>query len=728
MNPTSPSNSTRTIRCAGCGQDNPADRKFCGQCGGRLWQSCLECDSINAIDENFCGGCGVKLADSIQGREDELKAKLQLAIKLEEEGRYFDAASKLREVSAGNDERLMKYQENASQLLDQLDDRRKVRTVESEQLATQARVYHRQQEYVKAFESLKAIPVGLRNMETTNFMIEVEGLFKEISELTDSIRKALKAKTYQGLIPQVERLCHLQPKNEDAKKLLVRLGKQKSEGLQKQANTLASLAKKRMGEQRYRNAAEAVAKIDPKHRKGPVDQIYRTATELGWCLDKLKSSTVATDMLLNVASRWQRLAPKDTRAAELHTQLSKRLKTRPKDRRFLLPTWTPHPPESTLGAPIKMWNGIGHSEVDQDALKALQEFPGQFMVAYGLALQGIGKGTLNHDLNPKKGSWSRLLSRKKKSGRIWGLDIGSTSVKALELSYDATDETLDVLECLVFPHAKPLHSIQDDEAVAEVVSGTIEQFVEATAAKKPRVAVGFPGRLGLARFFDLPPIKSKKTKLGDAVRFEIKHQIPIPIDEAAFDFHAWEPVGDGFVELRPIVSVAARKEDMQDWVAPVVSAGCDVALLQCDGFALFNAAYHEFVKHQSDSAGFAVIDVGGDATNLVVCERNYVWMRAIVHGTKRWDDAIVRDLPVNRSQSEKLRKDPSRAKWMHQVTTTLDKEFSQLREDLKRSINGYPKTSEPGIKLVLGTGGGFSQFGLLQHLVHGEKLASEQLR
>lgn len=720
MNIHSNPSSIRAIACAGCGQENPSDRKFCGQCGGRLWQPCLECSSINAVDERFCGNCGVKLDDSVQQHESELKSKLELAINLEREGRYYDAASKLREITE-SDERLGKYTQNALKLLEQLEGRRQQRVEESQQLHTQARYYFKRHEFTKAFKSLQAIPPGLREKDVVEFMIEVEGLHKELSQLTTEIRNDLKAKNKNipELSAKVERLCKLQPDNEDASRLLERLSQQQSNELSKRATSLAKLAQAKIASMNYREASEAASQIEPEFRKGGVLQVFQKASELFWCTEQLKRSSFASQDLLKVVERWQSQAGSDTRADKIMAQLTDRLKSRPKDQRIGLPKWAEAPEQSKIGPTVVPWAGLPATTIENtEARQTLRKNPGRFMVAYGLALQGLGKAKLQHDLHPKRGFLGKLFTGKSPD-RMWGIDIGSTSIKALELIVDATDGSLSINDCLLLKHSRPLYKTSDDEAQAEIITETLEEFVEHVEVKKPKVAVGFSSRHVLARFFNLPPIKSKKTKLEDAVSYEVKLQIPIPADEAIIDFHAWEPEGDGFSEFRPIAAIAARKDDMHAQIAPVMAAGCEVALLQCDGFALYNAIHHDFISAQDSPAAVAAIDVGGDATNLIVAEPNFVWMRSILHGTERWDEAIERDLPIKPGQGSQLRHDPSRAKWMHQVVDTLEPDFAELLSDLQRSLNGYPRKSISEVSFTLGAGGGASQLGFLQTLQHG---------
>ena len=53
--------------CSSCGTDNPADRKFCGECGAALVVACPNCGSPNDPRFKFCGECGASLSRAAAG-------------------------------------------------------------------------------------------------------------------------------------------------------------------------------------------------------------------------------------------------------------------------------------------------------------------------------------------------------------------------------------------------------------------------------------------------------------------------------------------------------------------------------------------------------------------------------------------------------------------------------------------------------------------------------------
>ncbi len=47
--------------CPSCGTENPADKRFCGDCGAPLTSGCPTCGALNPPGKRFCGDCGTAL-------------------------------------------------------------------------------------------------------------------------------------------------------------------------------------------------------------------------------------------------------------------------------------------------------------------------------------------------------------------------------------------------------------------------------------------------------------------------------------------------------------------------------------------------------------------------------------------------------------------------------------------------------------------------------------------
>src|ERR1700675_1568548 len=53
------------MRCAKCGAENPASKRFCGDCGAPLANRCGQCGAENPPEKKFCGDCGSPLGTAV---------------------------------------------------------------------------------------------------------------------------------------------------------------------------------------------------------------------------------------------------------------------------------------------------------------------------------------------------------------------------------------------------------------------------------------------------------------------------------------------------------------------------------------------------------------------------------------------------------------------------------------------------------------------------------------
>jgi len=65
------------MRCSKCGTENPADRRFCGECGTRLSFLCPTCGKENGPPFKFCGDCGAALSIAPAPRPPSSAARIK---------------------------------------------------------------------------------------------------------------------------------------------------------------------------------------------------------------------------------------------------------------------------------------------------------------------------------------------------------------------------------------------------------------------------------------------------------------------------------------------------------------------------------------------------------------------------------------------------------------------------------------------------------------------------
>src|SRR5205085_3732820 len=152
----------------------------------------------------------------------------------------------------------------------------------------------------------------------------------------------------------------------------------------------------------------------------------------------------------------------------------------------------------------------------------------------------------------------------------FGLDIGSSAVKAVELRQAASGWTLGAFASV--PLASDVIAdgvIKDPPAVVEA----IKEAVAKAGITLREVAIGISGRELITKKVRMPEVPAKE--LRDAVQLEAEHHIPFAFDEVFLDYHVVSRQG-GVMEL---IVVAVKKSKVNEYVAVVQEAGFEPAIV-----------------------------------------------------------------------------------------------------------------------------------------------------
>ncbi|HUB68849.1 MAG TPA: type IV pilus assembly protein PilM [Acidimicrobiales bacterium] len=193
-----------------------------------------------------------------------------------------------------------------------------------------------------------------------------------------------------------------------------------------------------------------------------------------------------------------------------------------------------------------------------------------------------------------------------------GLDIGSSAVRAAQVTSDGKRAEVDRFAQVGLPPGAVVEGeIRDHSAV---VTALRRLWSDGGFGQKS-VVLGVSSQRAMVRMIEMPAIEDKQVR--SALRYEIGDLLPIPVDDAVFDFAIvgpGRPKGDGGQTTQVLV-VAAQKDIVSDEVAVATKAGLRVAAVDASPLALLRA-----VPSGGASDGLdAVVSVG--AQLLVVAVR-----------------------------------------------------------------------------------------------------------
>jgi len=195
--------------------------------------------------------------------------------------------------------------------------------------------------------------------------------------------------------------------------------------------------------------------------------------------------------------------------------------------------------------------------------------------------------------------------------RSVGLDIGSSAVRAAEVLVDANRRQLVRFAQVGLPSGAVVEGeVRDQQAVTAALK---RLWGEGGFASRS-VVLGVSSQRAMVRLIEMPAMQGKE--LRSALRYEISELLPIPIEQAVYDFAVLGPggpTGDGG-ETTQVLVVVAQKDIVHDQISAVRRAGLRVRAVDASSLALLRAV----PSPERESALDAVVSLGAQLVVVAV--------------------------------------------------------------------------------------------------------------
>lgn len=197
-----------------------------------------------------------------------------------------------------------------------------------------------------------------------------------------------------------------------------------------------------------------------------------------------------------------------------------------------------------------------------------------------------------------------------------GLDLGRSSITAVRVRHQTGGSVLVSAAMDRMPDGLIQEGeVKDVDGLAE----TIRTFWKNYRLKGRKVNLGLANQKIVVRTLEFPVLDEKE--LRSAIEFQAQDYIPIPIEEAVFDFHVLGRFSDeGGIEKQKVLVVAAQKQMVMDFIDAVKKARLTVEGIDLDAFAMLRSLVSRSFLDEGVPAGkaVAVANIASDVTNLVV--------------------------------------------------------------------------------------------------------------
>lgn len=294
------------------------------------------------------------------------------------------------------------------------------------------------------------------------------------------------------------------------------------------------------------------------------------------------------------------------------------------------------------------------------------------------------------------------------SKKVIGLDIGTSSIKLVEVEKSKSSATLTAFGYV----STPPGAIVGGEIVApEVLSDAIRSLVTQTKTGRKKAATAIWGTAVITKKISIPRIDEKL--VGEQLKWEAEQYIPFDINESNLEYQVIHDSTSP--EQMNVLLVAAKRDYVMRYAEVIEAAGLECSIIDVAGFALANC----FEANYGRLEGQAVIllNIGAGTTDFVVMEHGEVtFSRDIPVGGLTYTTDISKAMGVSLEEAENLKISAGTGQPVPQeVTDVIGHTNEAVAEEIRRSYDFFlASSSDVKITRAYVTGGGLGIPGLFE--------------
>lgn len=304
--------------------------------------------------------------------------------------------------------------------------------------------------------------------------------------------------------------------------------------------------------------------------------------------------------------------------------------------------------------------------------------------------------------------FSDLFAKKEQS--VLGVDIGSSSLKVVQLRKDRGQAVLETYGELALGPYGGSEVGQATNLSAEQVTETLKDLLREAKVTAKNCGASIPYARSLLTLVNLP-YRKDPTEQKTVIELEARKFIPVPISEAQLDWFvvpradpAQATEGDPHSpsssrETIEVLLVAVHNDELALLQSVVVGAGLEASFYEIEIFSTIRAVVEEQVRP------VMVLDIGAASTKTYIIEYGIVALsHAINVGSQDITHAISisSNIPITRAEALKKEKGLTDK----ETLSSHELVFSRIFSEARRVLMQYETAHRKSITSIILTGGG----------------------
>ena len=276
-----------------------------------------------------------------------------------------------------------------------------------------------------------------------------------------------------------------------------------------------------------------------------------------------------------------------------------------------------------------------------------------------------------------------------KSPPVMGLDIGSSSIRLLQLSRHGSSYRIDHFAIEPLPSGVIVEkSVQDIEAISDAIQSAVRN----SGSNSKYCAVAVSGSAVFTKTISLPA-NLAEADIESQVQIEANQYIPYPLDEISLDF---EVLGASprNADMVDILLAASKNENVESRQDALESLGLKARVVDVESFAIANA--FELIRERDgirSAETVGIFDVGSDLSSLLILRNGrVVYTRDHPFGGNQLTEEIMRRYDMTPEQANFfMRGEPGPENFEDEV---LEPFMLNVVHQISRALQFYSSSAE----------------------------------
>lgn len=306
-----------------------------------------------------------------------------------------------------------------------------------------------------------------------------------------------------------------------------------------------------------------------------------------------------------------------------------------------------------------------------------------------------------------------MFTRGNSKKSMVGLDIGSSSVKAVELQ--GKNGSFQLVS-LGYENLQPDSIVDGQIMELNNVSNVIANIFNEHKIATTRVAAGVSGHSVIVKNIILPQMS--EDELQESFSWHAEEHIPFDISDVNLDYQITGSASDAL----QVLLAACKRDKIANLKQAIQLAGKQPAVIDVDAFALQNC--YELNYGPQPGQVVALLNIGASTTNINILNgTRSVFTRDASVGGNQYTGLLQKELGLTFEQAEAVKRGMAIPEGVEQraIEPILETVSDILALEIQKTMDFYRATAEDGesaVQKILISGGGSKLTGLMEYLAH----------